>query len=126
MESCEYVLEFLILQPRKKHNGYLIILGRSWLATSIAYIDYRSGTMTIHDGKGSKQLSLYPPAQLTFEYVRQMWVDEPEFDIMENVATLAMIIVKEHFKEMEEHLEESEREASLQQQLFDIPTNEQT
>lgn len=55
-----------------------------------------------------------------------MWVDELEFDTMEDVATLAMIIVKEHLEGMEECLEELEREPSLQQQLFDIPANEQS
>lgn len=31
VESWEYAVDFLILQPKKKHNGYTIILGRPWL-----------------------------------------------------------------------------------------------
>ena len=38
IDSWEYPIDFLVLQPKTKFNGYPIILGRPWLASANAYI----------------------------------------------------------------------------------------
>jgi len=63
IDTWEYLVDFLILQTRKKHLGYPIILGRPWLATTASLIDYRLRNMTISNGKKLKELSIYPPAK---------------------------------------------------------------
>lgn len=63
VDCWSYPVDFLILQTKTKNTGYPVILGRSWLATATAFIDCRSGDMTISNGQNSKTLSLYPPAQ---------------------------------------------------------------
>lgn len=64
VDSWEYPTDFLVLQPKEKLTRYPLILGRPWLSTADAYISYRAGSMTIKNGPMSKQLVLYPPAQL--------------------------------------------------------------
>jgi hypothetical protein len=63
IDSWEYPTDFLVLQTKSKFNGYPLILGRPWMATTDAYINCRAGNMTITNGKSKKQLVLYPPAQ---------------------------------------------------------------
>jgi hypothetical protein len=48
MESWEYPVDFMILQPRSKECSYSIISGR--LATALAVIDCRSRQMKIFNG----------------------------------------------------------------------------
>ncbi|KAH9308499.1 hypothetical protein KI387_036410, partial [Taxus chinensis] len=50
VESWEYPIDFMVLQPKARKLGYPVILGRPWLATVAAYIDCRSGNMTILNG----------------------------------------------------------------------------
>ena len=38
LDSWEYPVEFLILQPKTNLGGYPLILGRPWLATTDAFI----------------------------------------------------------------------------------------
>jgi len=38
VDSWEYLVDFLVLQPKEKHTRYLVILGRPWLATADTYI----------------------------------------------------------------------------------------
>ena len=62
IESWEYPIDFLVLQPRTKFNGYHLILGRPWLATKDDYISCQAGNMNVKNGSLSKQLVLYPLA----------------------------------------------------------------
>jgi hypothetical protein len=63
IDSWEYPTDFLVLQPKSQSNGYPLILGRPWLATTDAYIGCRAGNMTIIDGLSQKKIVLYPPSQ---------------------------------------------------------------
>ena len=63
LDSWEYPVDFLILQPKKNLGGHPLILGRPWLATADAYIGCRSGSMIIAHGDERKHVTLYPPAQ---------------------------------------------------------------
>jgi len=47
LDSCEYPVDFLVLQPKSNLGGHPIILGRPWLATVDAFIGCRSGNMII-------------------------------------------------------------------------------
>eukprot|EP00253_Pinus_taeda_P020736 PITA_20736 len=47
MDSCEYPMDFLVLQPKSNLGRHPIILGRPWLATADAFIGCRSGNMII-------------------------------------------------------------------------------
>jgi len=80
IDFWEYLVDFLVLQPKKKFNGYPLILGRPWLATVDAYISCRAGNMTIKNGHLSKQLVLYPPTQPSLEHDLPLWVEEEEED----------------------------------------------
>jgi len=62
IESWEYPVDFLVLQPKAKLTSYPLILARPWLATVDAYISCRAKNMTIKNGHMSKELLLYPPA----------------------------------------------------------------
>ncbi|XP_057861677.1 uncharacterized protein LOC131070151 [Cryptomeria japonica] len=54
LESWEYPTDFMILSPKTTLGGYLVILGRPWLATVDAYIGCRSRNMTILNGDSTK------------------------------------------------------------------------
>ena len=47
LDSWEYPVDFLVLQPKSNLGGHPIILGRPWLATTDAFIGCRSGNMII-------------------------------------------------------------------------------
>lgn len=47
IETWDYHVDFLVLKNRKEDVGYPIILGRPWLATIIALIDYILGSVKI-------------------------------------------------------------------------------
>jgi len=53
----------MVLNPRNKLEGHLLILGRPWLATADAYIGCRIENMTIAKGLAIKNIILYPPAK---------------------------------------------------------------
>lgn len=46
LDSWEYLVDFLILQPKTNLGGHPLILGRLWLATADAFIGCRSESMT--------------------------------------------------------------------------------
>jgi hypothetical protein len=50
----------MILQPKSGLGGHSLILGRPWLATTDAYIGFRSGNMTITNGSEVKQINSTP------------------------------------------------------------------
>jgi len=54
IDSWEYPVDFLVLQPKDKLTGCPLILERPWLATTDAYISCRAGNMTIKNGHMSK------------------------------------------------------------------------
>ena len=59
VDSWEYPVDFVILQPKTRLGGHPLILGRPWLATADAFIGCISGSMTISDGYETKKLTLY-------------------------------------------------------------------
>jgi len=63
IDSWEYLIDFLIINPKSRLDGHPLILCRPWLATPDAYISCRQGNMTITRGANIKNLALYPPAQ---------------------------------------------------------------
>jgi len=65
LDSWEYPVDFLILQPKTNLGGHPLILGRPWLATADAFIGCRSGNMIISHGDERKHIALYSPAQST-------------------------------------------------------------
>eukprot|EP00253_Pinus_taeda_P005658 PITA_05658 len=65
LDSWEYPVDFLILQPKANLGGHPLILGRPWLATADAFIGCRLGSMIISHGDERKHIALYPPAQST-------------------------------------------------------------
>jgi len=68
IDSWEYLVDFLVLQPKAKLTSYPLILWRPWLDTIDACISYRAGNMTIKNGHISKQLVLYPSSQPFLEH----------------------------------------------------------
>ena len=80
IDSWEYPVDFLVLQPKIKFNGCPLILERPWLAIANAYINCKAGNMTIKNGHLSKQLVLYPPARPSLEHELPLWLEEEEED----------------------------------------------
>jgi hypothetical protein len=70
VNSWEYLVDFLIINPRSGLEGNQLILGRPWLTTIYAYIGCREGNMKITRGGITKNLTLYPPIKQipTFVY----------------------------------------------------------
>ena len=60
VDSWEYTVEFVLLQPKSHLGGHPLILGRPCLATTDAYISYRLGSWMISNGIDIKNLTLYP------------------------------------------------------------------
>lgn len=50
LDSWEYPVDFLVLQPKNSPGGHPIILGRLWLDTANAFIDCKSRHMFITQG----------------------------------------------------------------------------
>jgi hypothetical protein len=73
LNSWEYPVDFLVIQPKTSNVGHPVILGRPWLATTDAFIGCRSGEMTISNGLAMKKLTLYPPAKPTLSDPWQMY-----------------------------------------------------
>ena len=47
LNSWKYIVDFIILNPKSNMGGDPLILGRPWLATVDAFIDCRSGNLTV-------------------------------------------------------------------------------
>eukprot|EP00253_Pinus_taeda_P004093 PITA_04093 len=75
VESWNYTADFVVLQNKTKLGGHPLILGRPWLATADAFINCRSGSMTISNGQETKQLTLYPHATPMINNDNSKWVD---------------------------------------------------
>ena len=78
VDSWEYPVDFLVLQPKSQLGGHPLIMGRPWLATVDACINCRSVFMTISDGTETKNLTLYPPAQPSLEAETSFWMEPKE------------------------------------------------
>jgi hypothetical protein len=63
VDSCEYLVNFLVINPRSGLEGNPLILGKPWLAIADAYIGCREGNMKITRGGITKNIILYPPAK---------------------------------------------------------------
>ncbi len=63
MDSLDFPSNFIMLSPRGMVGGYLLILGRTWLATINACIACQSRKMIISDGAKTKKLTLHSLAQ---------------------------------------------------------------
>jgi hypothetical protein len=75
MESWNYLVDFTVLQPKTKLAGHPLILGRTWLATTDAFISCRSRSMNISNGYETKQLTLSPHATPLANNDNSVWVD---------------------------------------------------
>jgi hypothetical protein len=71
-------------QPR----GYPLILGIPWLATTDAYIGYRSGDMTISHKNSTKKLTLYPPAKPSLDLEKSSWIEYSDEEPTLSMLTL--------------------------------------
>jgi hypothetical protein len=75
VDSWEYPVDFVILQPKTRLGGHPLILGRPWLATADAFIGCRSSSMTISDDYNTKRLTLYPHATPSAKPKISLWMD---------------------------------------------------
>eukprot|EP00253_Pinus_taeda_P005047 PITA_05047 len=80
VESWNYPANFVVLQTKTKLGGHPLILGRPWLATTDAFISYRSGSMTISNGCETKQLTLHPHATPMINNDNFVWLDYEDDD----------------------------------------------
>jgi len=74
IDSREYLIDFIVLQPKNPVGGHPLILGRPWLATSDAYIGFCSSDMYISH-RDSKKVTLYLPAKSIQELRYTLWLD---------------------------------------------------
>src|ERR1700733_5796326 len=98
----------MILTPKSNLGGHLLILGRSWLATTDAFISCRSGDMYISDGNLTKKFNLYPPAKAITEIGDNEWVDDedtiqPVFTISEVSEDSQILNTLENFETSSEY-----------------------
>ena len=70
----------MILKPKAKLGGYLLILGRPWLVAINAHINCRLGNMIISNGEQTKELTLYPPTQPLLDIEDPTWVSSDSDD----------------------------------------------
>ena len=76
LDSWEYPIYFLVLEPKTNLGGHPLTLGRPWLATIDAFIGCRTGNMIITHGNENKQIILYPPTQKPSIVDKLSWLDE--------------------------------------------------
>jgi hypothetical protein len=66
----------MIVQPKSNLGGHPLIVGRLWLATIDAFINYRSRNMIITNDVEINNISLYPPAKSIIELENVKWLNE--------------------------------------------------
>ena len=76
LDYWEYLVYFLVLQPKSNLGGHPLILGRTWLATTDAFSGCRTWNVIISHGNGNKQIILYPPSQTLYVVDQLSWLDE--------------------------------------------------
>ena len=76
LDSWEYPIDFIVLQPKSNLGGHPLILGRPWLETADGFIGCRSGSMLISHGTERKKITLYPSAQRPSALDQLSWINE--------------------------------------------------
>ena len=94
IDSWEYPVDFIILQPKSNLGGHTLILGRPWLATIDVFIGCRTGSMIISKENESKQISLYPPTKSITELEHMSWITETncEDEIVQPLFSISQAI----------------------------------
>ena len=80
IDSCEYPVDFIIIQPKSNLGGHPLILGRPWLAIADAFIGCRVGSMIISKENKNKQISLYPPTKSITELEHMSWLIDIDYE----------------------------------------------
>jgi hypothetical protein len=90
LDSWEYPMEFMVLQPRSNIGGDPLILGKPWLAPTYAFISCRYGNMSISHGNKIKQITLYPLAKTINELEHIPWLDDPNTheEVIQKILTI--------------------------------------
>jgi len=70
VDSWEYLVDFLVINPKSRFDGHPLILAQPWLVTVDEYIVCQRGNMTIEKGDVVKNLILYPPTKSSFPIVK--------------------------------------------------------
>ena len=70
VDSWEYPADFLVINPNNRMDGHPLILGRTWLAITDAYIGRRTGCMTITRGDFIKNIITYLPTKPSLPMVK--------------------------------------------------------
>lgn len=91
LDSWEYPIDFMILNPNNDLGGHPLILGRCWLAKNDAFISFSYGDMYIYYENSTKKFTLYPPAKTITEVESEIWIDydDEDFDNMQSIFTLS-------------------------------------
>jgi hypothetical protein len=110
LNSWEYPVAFLVIQPKTNMVGHPVILGRPWLATADTFIGCRLGEMTISNGMAMKKLTLYPPSKpalqdplQVFESYENIEIEPPEDKEVESsedaeIESLKIVEIRDHRK----------------------------
>jgi hypothetical protein len=88
IDSWEYPVEFMILQPKTNLQGYHLILGRPWLGTIDAYIGCRSVNMIIKHGYLENKYHLYPPVKTVNKYEIEQSLQDTDHQILQLVFNI--------------------------------------
>lgn len=93
LDSWEYPVDFMILNPKNNLGGHPLILGRPCLATTNAFISCRFGDMYISDGSSTNKFTLYPPAKTITKVESEIWIDDDneDFNELQLVYTLSQL-----------------------------------
>ena len=110
-------MDFMILTPKNDLGGHLIILGIPWLATTNAFITYRSGDMYIFDGSSTKKFILYASTKKITELDDTQWIEDEEdlqplFTISEISEDSQILNSLENFESSSEYKHEKFQEES--------------
>jgi hypothetical protein len=96
LDSWEYPVDFIVLQPKSNLGGHPLILGRPWLATTNAFIGCRAGNMIISHGTETKQITLYPPAQRPSMTNQLAWMNEikeQQEEVIQSILTINQLFL---------------------------------
>jgi len=88
IDSWEYPVDCMVLQPNSNLGGYPLILGRPWLATLDAYIGWRLGYMTISHENSTKKLTLYSLAKTSLELENSLWIEDNDGESTQPLLSL--------------------------------------
>ena len=102
--SWDYLVVFVVLQPKSNLRGHPLILGRPWLATTDDFIGCRVGNMIISHGIERKQITLYPSAQRPSMIDQLSWINETKEKQEEVIQPI--LIINQAFDFREENNED--------------------